>query len=86
MRIKEGFVLRKVADSAVIVSLQEMDCTCLMTLNESGVELWEALEKGADLQGLTSRMLELYNVSEETARNDAASFVEKLRKAGLLDE
>lgn len=85
MRIKEGYVLRKVADSGVIVSLEEMDCNHLMTLNQSGMDLWEMLQSDCNMEMLVQGMSELYDVEKDVLYSDILSFIEKIREAGLLD-
>ena len=86
MRIKEGYVLRKVADSGVIVSMEELDCNHLMTLNQTGMDLWEMLQNDSSLEDLVQQMLSSYDVDEETLRKDISLFLDKIREAGLLDE
>lgn len=86
MRIKEGYVLRKVADSGVIVSMEELDCNQLMTLNQTGMDLWEMLQNDSSLEDLVQQMLSSYDVDEETLRKDISLFLDKIREAGLLDE
>ena len=86
MRIKEGYVLRNVADSGVIVSMEELDCNQLMTLNQTGMDLWEMLQNDCSLEDLVQQMLSIYDVEEETLRKDILLFLCKIREAGLLDE
>ena len=86
MRIKEGYVLRNVADSGVIVSMEELDCNHLMTLNQTGMDLWEMLQNDCSLEDLVQQMLSIYDVDEETLRKDILLFLCKIREAGLLDE
>ena len=86
MRIKEGYVLRNVADSGVIVSMEELDCNHLMTLNQTGMDLWEMLQNDSSLEDLVQQMLSSYDVDEETLRKDISLFLDKIREAGLLDE
>lgn len=86
MRIKEGYILRKVADSAVIVSTEELDCNHLMTLNQSGIDLWEMLQNDRTSEELVEGMLELYEVDADVLYKDIQCFLQNLREAGLLCE
>ena len=86
MRIKDGYALRKVADTGVVVPLDEMDCNQLMTLNQSGIDLWEMLLEDTDMDTLVKTLTDRYEVSEETAARDIRFFLDKLSEAGLLDE
>ena len=58
----------------------------VMSLNGSGGLLWDALALGADREALIAKVLETYDIDRATAETDVDSFVETLRKAGVLDE
>lgn len=86
MRIKKGYVLRRVADSGVIVSMDEMDCNHLMTLNQSGMDLWQLLCEDRDMDTLVEEMYKLYETDKSILQKDIELFISKIREAGLLDE
>ena len=45
LKLKEGFVLRNVAgENVVLPTGDEMDLTMMITLNDTGVFLWEKLD------------------------------------------
>lgn len=84
--LKDGFVLRQVADTWVVMPLGQMslDFNGMLTLNETGALLWQALEKGGDAEALTNALTAEYDVSAEDARKDVEAFLVKLRDAGCL--
>ena len=84
--LKDGFVLRQVADTWVVMPLGQMslDFNGMLTLNETGALLWQALEKGGDAEALTNALTAEYDVSAEDARKDVEAFLAKLRDAGCL--
>lgn len=85
MKLKEGFVLREVAGSIVVVPTgDELDLNMMITLNDTGRFLWELLEKGAEEADLLRAMLAEYNVDEETAKKHIAMFCAKLKDNGFL--
>ena len=88
MRINKNFVLRQVVDTWVVLPLADktIDFNGMITLNESGVLLWNTLEKGADLDALADALLAEYAVSDHQAREDALAFIGELRSVGCLDE
>ena len=88
MKIKSGFVIRKVADTYVVVAIgaEAKKHNVMITLNETGCLLWEKLSEGADEKALTDAILEVYDIDEATASRDAAAFLEKVRAQGLLEE
>lgn len=88
MKLKEGFLLRRVAKSWVVVAVGAacLDLDGMLTLNESGALLWNALESGADRDGLIAALTTEYEVTAEQAGMDADEFLETLRQAGCLTD
>lgn len=87
MKIKEGFVLRQVADTWCVMPLGQMslDFNGMLTLNETGALLWQKLEQGCDKDALVAAMTAEYDVTAEEAAKDVDTFVEKLQQAGCME-
>lgn len=87
MKIKEGFVLRSVAGSNIVVPVGRaaLDFNGMITLNDSGAFLWKVLENGADVDTMVKSLLAEYDVDSETARRCSEEFVAKLNEAGCLE-
>lgn len=87
MKIKEDFLLRKVADSYVVVPINSMslDFNGIITLNETGAFLFELLQNGAEKQDLLDRMLDEYEVAPEKADADIENFLQKVKDADILE-
>ncbi len=88
MKIKEGFVLREVANTWIVLPLEAeiVNFSGMLTLNNSGVILWKLLEKGTDKDALVAALTQEYEVSEEQARQDVDSFIDRIIKAGCMEE
>ena len=88
MKIKSGFVLRKVADTFVVVAIgaEAKKHNVMITLNETGGLLWEKLSEGCDEKALTDAILEVYDIDEATAKADVSTFLAKVKDQGLLEE
>lgn len=87
MKLKEGFVLRQVAGSYVVVAvgLQTLDFKGMIRLNETGAFLWKQLaDNECTEDSLTAAMTTEYDVDHETAAADVRIFVQSLREADLL--
>ena len=86
MKIKEGYVLKEVADSYLVVAVGNAvkDFKGIITLNETGAFLWKALEKGAEEESLVANLLDAYEVEESQAKKDVSTFIEKLKGANLI--
>ena len=87
MKIKKGFILRKVGEQNVVVAVGEASRSFngIIRLNDSGRYLWEKLQGGITEQELLQAMLNDFDIDESTARSDIAAFVAKLKEAGLLE-
>lgn len=86
MRIKDGFVLRQVADSYVVMSLGgELSFNGMIALNETGALIWRSLDEGLDVDAIADRLVSEYETDHDTAKRDVASFIEKIRQAGILE-
>jgi len=87
MKIKEGFILRKISDTYVVVAVGEAakDFKGMVTLNETGGFLWEKLAEGADADALKTALLAEYDVDEATAEKDVSKFIENVTNAGFVE-
>lgn len=88
MKIKKGFMMRKIQDTAVVVPFGEdsVDFNNIMNLNETGAFIWSKLEDGAEEEDVIKAMLSVYDVDEAVAKKDFNEFVALLRQNNLLDE
>ena len=87
MKIKDGFILRKVSDAYVVIATGEAAASFngMISLNETGALLWEKLEKGCDGKNeLVDALLAEYDVAQELASKDVDAFVAKVEAAGIL--
>lgn len=87
MKIKEGFILRKVGIQFVVAATGKASehFNGMMRLNESGAFAFRLMQQGITEEELTMRLMEEYEVSEQTARKDVAAFTAALREAGALE-
>lgn len=88
MKLKDGFVLREIAGSFMVVPVgkRTQEVPGVIALTESGALLWKKLEQGADEKDLVAALLDEYEVSEEQAAADVAAFVKKASDEGLFEE
>lgn len=87
MKIKDDFILRKVADTYVVVPVNSLtlDFNGIINLNETGAFLFEHLQKGATKEKLLEKLLEEYDVSKQKASSDIEKFIEKVKEADILE-
>ena len=88
MKAKKGFNLRTVCNEQIIVAEGEanIDFSNIISMNESSAYLWNEIT-GIDFtpEILAKLLLERYEVSEDTAMNDAKNISEQWMKAGIIE-
>lgn len=86
MKIKNGFMLKKVGGQNVVVALGEASRSFngIIRLNDTGVFLWQKLQQETSEEQLLAALTAEYDIGEEQAKSDIAEFVAALRKATLL--
>ena len=88
MKIKENFMLRKVADCFVVVPIGSAvaEFNGMINLNEAGAFLWQLMETDTTVDAVVAEMLNQYEIDEATAKKDVEAFVAQLKDASLLEE
>ncbi len=86
MRIKDGFILRKIAGNYIVVGVGEAAAgfNSMINVNETGAFLWERLSGGATKEELLEALRSEYDVGEETAKKDITEFLKTLHAGNLL--
>lgn len=87
MKVKENFMLRKIADSYVVVPVgrQTLDFNGIINLNETGAFLFELLQKGASRDELVEKLLGEYEVERDRAQADVDKFIQSVKDADVLE-
>lgn len=86
MKIKKELVKRDIAGDTILVPVGKTvyDSNGLFILNELGSFLWDRLETAENEKELLTAVLDEYEVTEETAKKDIHTFLDKLREIGIL--
>lgn len=88
MKIKDGFTLRNIAGSDIVVPVGNASKVFngMITLNDSGAFLWSALQKDTTIDEVVAKLTGEYEVSTEQATADVQKFVAMLKENDLIDE
>lgn len=88
MKIKDGFMLREIVDTWVVVPLGErvVEFNGIMTLSETGALLWKGIEEGKNADSLVDSIITEYDIDKETALADTLEFISTIEKNGLLEQ
>lgn len=86
MKIKDGFILRTVADTHIVVAVgkQSKNFNKMIKLNDSAAFLWRLLENERTAQELAGELVAEYGIDMQQAIADAEAFAAALKEAGLL--
>jgi hypothetical protein len=87
MKRKADFIMQNIGGENLLVPLgaQVMDMNGIITLNNTGVCVWELLAQECSLDELTAAVAERFDVPPERARADAQTFLDKIAKMGLIE-
>lgn len=86
MKIKDCFVLRNIAGINTVISTDAASgFDGMITLNETGVFMWNVLKDGTSLDALIDKVVAEYDIDKETATADTTDFVEKLKSINVFE-
>ena len=87
MKIKDSFLLKKVAGQNVVVPVGNnvVNFNAAITLNETAAFLWELLQKECTAESLVAGLCENYDVTPENAQRDVNVFINVLKEHDILE-
>lgn len=88
MKIREGFILRDVANKTFVVAVGELSKTFtgIITLNETGKFIWQLLEKDATEDEIVEKLVaECEDAQRDVVQKDVKAFIEKLKGDNILE-
>ena len=88
MKLKNGVIMEKAGDGYIAVATGEASKSFngFLRNNKTADFIFRQLTEEKTERELVEVIIEKYDVDEETAARDVHNIVEKIRKAGLLDE
>ena len=86
MRQNPEFILCDVADNHILMptGAASIDLNGMVTLNDMGVVIWNALGEKCTEEEILQHILAEYEVSAEIARADLSKYLETLKNAGCV--
>ena len=87
MKIKEGFVLRKVMGNYVVLAVGEASKSFrgMIKLNDTAADIWDCVMQGMDEDGIYGVLFNKYEVDGEKLRGDIKDTLESLEVNGFLE-
>ena len=88
MKINKAFILRCVAGEHLLIPTGDAATAVqgLITLNETGALLYQALSEGCAEDALVAALTAEYEVSAEEAQSDVREFLSHMRSLGIVTE
>lgn len=86
MNIKKELIKREIAGDTILVPVGSavLDSNGLFVLNELGAFIWDLLPNVDSEEAICNAVLEQYDVSEDTAKQDVAAFLKKLQELDII--
>ncbi|MDO4742861.1 MAG: PqqD family protein [bacterium] len=87
MKIKDGFLLKKIANEYIAVSVGETNkyFNGIVHLNNTGAFIWECLEQQTTPTQIVQKLLEKYDVDEKTAEQSVNNFLNIIKENNFLE-
>lgn len=87
MKILKRLIKRNIAGDIILVPVGDasLEIKGLITLNETGEFLWDALEKAENEGALAAMLAAEYDVDMATTEADTKVFLQKLKELGIIE-
>jgi len=88
MKIRDGFILRTIADTHIVVPVADrvIEFKGMITLNDVSVEIWNFLQIDRSYDDVLEYMLSIYEIDRETATNDLNELLDQMENGGVLEK
>ncbi len=87
MKIKDGYMLREIAGSWVVIPLgsRVVEFNGLISLTETSALIWRKIEEGAGKDEIISSIVSEYDIDKETVKADVEEFISQAVGKGLIE-
>ena len=87
MKIKDGFILRKLPGMNLVMPTGKYvkDLNGSLMLNDTGAFIFERLQKGSTPGEIAQALTQEYDVSLDTAGTDVQNIIDSLVEAGVAE-
>ena len=86
MNLNKDFILRNIAGESILVATGSatQDFNGMITLNEVATFILENIDECETEEVLVGKVLEEFEIDEETARSDVREFLDQAIKFGII--
>jgi len=88
MKIKDGFILRTIADTHIVVPIAErvIDFSGMITLNDVSFKIWNYLQNDRSYDDVLEYMLSVFDIDKKTASDDLNELLARMEDSGVLEK
>lgn len=88
MKIKEGFVVREVANQAMVIAVGKASQSFkgMIKMNQTAKDIWFLIKDGLDLEQIVHEMKQKYDIEEEVIKKDVENIIEILKQNLIVEE
>ncbi len=86
MKLKEGFVSRKIGNATVVVPVTGGSDGKMFRLNSTAGEILDMLIKGLSAEEIACELAREYEVDLDSAKKDTAAAIENMIASGFVEE
>ena len=85
MKIKEGYIVRKIGSKYYAVSpARAAEGGGMIALNETGAFIWEMLKEDTTAEAVAKALAERYEIEADVALCDTEAYIRMLQEVGAL--
>lgn len=86
MKLKLQLVKREIAGDVILVPVGEATTKLkgLLTVNETGAAIWDALPDAENEEAIVDRLYETFDAESDVLRKDVDAFLAQLRELDIL--
>ena len=88
MKIKDGFILKDVAGSKIVIATgsAKLDFNGVITFNDVGADVFSLLDGTKAVEEIAECIATKYDVESEMVKADVEKLIDKMRKHNLIEE
>ncbi len=88
MKIKDGFILKDVAGSKIVIATgeQRLNFNGIITFNNVGADVFNLLDGTNSTEDIITNISEKYGVGRDVVKADIEKLIDKMRKHNLIEE
>lgn len=88
MKIKQGFMKRKIGDKYLVVTTGSLsrENNMFIELNETSSDIWDWTDAGCSAQESAQRLCDKYGVGYDKALADVRKLLASMEEAGIFEQ